>query len=179
MTRKVKLFIAMSIDGYIAGKDDDISWLSMVEKEGQDYGYSAFNETIDTYIIGRKTYDVITSFSGGVLPQAEQFDCYVITREARKNENGVTFFHGDIRELIDTIRSKPGKDIYCDGGGEVIRLLLEKNLVDEMTISIIPVLLGEGKRLFPGPAPTIPLEALPPAYFDSGLIQLKYVRFKV
>ena len=176
MSRQVKLFIAMSLDGFIAGKDDDISWLSMVEKEGKDYGYAQFMETIDTYIIGRKTYDVIRQMSGGVLPQASQYQCYVITRQQKEPEDGVVFYRGDIGELITSIRMKKGKDIYCDGGGEVIKLLLERNLIDECIISIIPVILGDGKRLFTGGTPKLLLEAEKPLYFDSGLVQLKYKR---
>lgn len=178
MERKVKLFIAMSLDGFIAGKNDDISWLSMVEKEGEDYGYAKFMESIDTYIIGRKTYDVILKMSGGVLPQAVDYKCYVISRQKQKEHNGIEFYSGEISQLIENIRSNPGKDIYCDGGAEIINLLLAKNLIDECTISIIPIILGEGIKLFIGSTPKRLLHAHKPVYFDTGLIQLKYTFIK-
>jgi dihydrofolate reductase len=79
--RKVILYICMSLDGFIATEDDDISWLSLVEKEGEDYGYTEFVKSIDTYIVGRKTYDKVLQLTGGVFPQAEEFECYVITWE--------------------------------------------------------------------------------------------------
>ena len=128
-------------------RKDDLSWLSMVEKEGEDYGYTAFQESVDTYIVGRITYDKILQLTGGVFPQAETFKCYVITRKERKSENGVTFYNGHIEDLVEELQNEDGKNIYCDGGGEIVKLLMEKNLIDEYIISIIPVILGNGKRL--------------------------------
>lgn len=174
--RKVILFISMSLDGFIAKKDDDISWLSIVEKKGEDYGYADISERVDTYIIGRKTYDVVLQLTGGEFPQSKQFDCYVITRKKRKNDNGVTFYNGNIEDLIIKLKSKPGKHIYCDGGGQVVKLLMEKNLIDEYIISIIPIILGDGIRLFTGGTETIKLKAKPAKYFSTGLVQLYFER---
>lgn len=168
----------MSLDGFIATKDDDLSWLSLIEKAGEDYGYKEFMDTVDTYIVGRKTYDVVLKLTGGVFPQAEKLKCYVVTRQMKEPENGVIFYNGDLEELILSLKNKEGKDIYCDGGAEIIKLLLEKNLIDEFTISIIPIILGDGKRLFIGNTPQLKLKALPPKHFDTGLIQLKYVKQK-
>lgn len=176
--RKVILYISMSVDGYIATHDDDLSWLSVVEAEGEDYGYTAFNETVDTYIVGRKTYDKVLSLTGGVFPQANQHACYVVTRQERKDENGVRFYNGDLGELIASLRKKEGKHIYCDGGAEIVQLLMEKQLIDEYIISIIPVLLGSGKRLFKGPTPTADVETVGGKTFPSGLIQVHYRKKK-
>jgi dihydrofolate reductase len=174
--RKLILYISMSLDGFIATQDDDLSWLSVVQKEGEDYGYTAFNETIDTYIVGRKTYEVVMKLTGGVFPQAKQHTCYVLTRQARENENGVTFYDGDVEELILRLKSEEGKNIYCDGGGEVVKLLMDKDLIDEYIVSVIPVVLGDGKRLFHGGTPRIALNALPSKQYDTGLVQLHYVK---
>jgi dihydrofolate reductase len=165
----------MSLDGFIATKDDDITFLNVADKEGEDYGYAEFTSGIDTYIIGRKTYDKVLSMVGH-LPQAKQFNCYVITRQEREPEHGITFYSGDIEDLIKSIRSTPGKNIYCDGGGEIIKLLMERDLIDEYIVSVIPTLLGEGKRLFIGGTSSFRLEAFPPKFFDTGLVQLRYVR---
>ena len=173
-TRKVILYISMSLDGYLATNDDDLSWLSIVENEGEDYGYSKFNDSVDTYIVGKKTYDVILSLTGGEFPQASQHDCYVITRQKIENIPGVTFYNGEIEKLILDLKQKPGKNIYCDGGAKIVQLLLQKNLIDEFIISVIPIILGDGKRLFLGDVPTQKLTALPPKVFPSGLIQLHY-----
>jgi dihydrofolate reductase len=172
--RKVILYISMSVDGFLATKDDDLSWLSIVEKEGEDYGYGALTASVDTYIVGRKTYEVVLNLTNGVFSQADQYDCYVITREERKPENGITFYNGDMETLIHELKQKEGGNIYCDGGGQIVKLLMEKNLIDKYIISVIPVMLGDGKRLFLGGNDKIRLKAQSSKYFDTGLVQLIY-----
>lgn len=166
----------MSLDGYLATKDDDLSWLSMVEQEGEDYGYTEFTSKVGSYLIGRKTYEVVLKLTGGDFPQAQQFDCYVITRENRVDENGIRFYNGKLEELIDRLKKENKGHIYCDGGGQLVRALLEKDLIDEYIISVIPILLGEGKRLFPGNSGQIPLTLISSKQFESGLTQLRYER---
>lgn len=174
--RKLILYISMSLDGFIASKDDDISWLSMVEKKGEDYGYVNFTKDVDTYIIGRKTYEVVLGLTGGEFPQAKNFKCFVITRESRADENGVTFYNGNIEALVKQLKEEEGKNIYCDGGGQIVKLLMEKDLIDEYIISIIPIMLGDGKRLFLGETEQVKLKNKSVKKFDTGLIQLHYVR---
>lgn len=165
----------MSLDGYLAGEDDSLDFLSSVEKKGEDYGYTAFTKNVDTYIIGRKTYDVVKKLLNGDFPQAKQYDCYVITRGAAGKKEGVTF-HNDLPALAATLKAAEGKDIYCDGGGEVVRILLEHQLIDEFIISIIPVLMGKGKRLFLEQPTFQKLKHIETRSFDTGLVQLHYVR---
>jgi dihydrofolate reductase len=174
--RKVVLYISMSLDGFIATKDDDLSWLSIVQKEGEDYGYTQFNETVDTYIVGRKTYEKVLELTGGTFPAAAQHSCYVITRKDRKDEAGVRFFNGNIADLIDELKQAKGKNIYCDGGSEIVKLLMDNNLIDEYIISIIPLLLGDGKRLFKGETPYAELALVESTSYDSGLVQVHYKR---
>lgn len=174
--RKVILYISMSLDGYIATKDDDLSWLSIVQKEGLDYGYGAMLERSDTYLVGRKTYDVVLNLTGGDFPQAAQLKCYILTRENKAPENGVTFYNGDIEALISELKSQEGKDIYCDGGGQIVKMLMEKDLIDEYIISVIPISLGDGIRLFQGGTPRLELELVSSESFDTGLVQLHYKR---
>ena len=173
---KLKLFISMSLDGYLADKEDGLEWLSIVEKQGEDYGYTAFISNVKSYIIGRKTYDVVRQLLNGEFPYADKFDCYVITREQRPEENGVQFYSGDIAGLVAKLKTENAGDIYCDGGGQIVNLLLKENLIDEFIISIIPVLLGDGKRLFPSPFPQLNLELVSTQQYDTGLVQLKYQR---
>lgn len=165
----------MSLDGFIATKDDNLDWMDVVNKEGEDYGYAEFTANVDTYIIGRKTYDWVID-KVGELPQAKQFDCYILTRSKNERRDGVTFYTGSLPELIRSIKAKQGKDIYCDGGGEIVKLFMENDLIDTFIISIIPVILGDGKRLFQGGIKGFSVSAEPPKYFDSGLVQLKYER---
>jgi dihydrofolate reductase len=174
--RRVILYISMSLDGFIATGDDDLSWLRRVEKEGEDYGYEEFSNSVDTYIVGRKTYEIIRKLTGGSFPQAEKYDCYVITRKDRPGEKGITFYNGDVEALIAKLKSEPGKHIYCDGGGELVSLLMQKDLIDEYIISVIPVILGSGIRLFQGDTPGFALKSLTARHFETGLVQLHYQR---
>ncbi len=174
--RKLSLYISMSLDGFIATKDDGLDWLSIVQKEGEDYGYAEFTKEVDTYIVGRATYDVVMKLTGGVFPQAEKFKCYVITRQEREDENGITFYNGDIEVLIKKLKSEGSKKIYCDGGGQIVKLLMEKDLIDEYIVSIIPIILGDGKRLFLGGVDQIKLKSMGVKEFESGLVQLRYER---
>ncbi|MFY0644300.1 MAG: dihydrofolate reductase [Bacteroidia bacterium] len=173
---KLILNISMSLDGYIAGDDDDLSFLAAVQAEGEDYGYSDFTSQVDAYIVGKKTYDVVMNLTDGKFPQAKLFDCYVITRQDIENSNGVTFYNGDINTLITDIKNKGGKHIYCDGGGQIVKLLLDNQLIDEYIISIIPTILGNGKRLFIGNSPPNSIEFVEAKTYKTGLVQLRYKR---
>jgi len=169
----------MTLDGFIATNEDDLSWLSTVQVEGEDYGYKAFNETVDTYIVGRRTYEIVLGLTGGVFPPAEKHKCYVITQQERVNENGVTFYNGPIEDLVNDLKVQEGKNIYCDGGAQIVQLLLQKNLIDEFIISVIPILLGDGKRLFLGNSPLTKLKLIESNQYDSGLVQLRYANMKI
>ncbi|KYG72091.1 dihydrofolate reductase [Roseivirga ehrenbergii] len=176
--RKISLFIATSLDGYIAKPNDDLSFLKLVEKEGEDYGYEQFTETIDTLIIGRKTYDYVIKEIGSSHYDNGQRDVYVITRTQRPSVGRTTFYTGSLTDLVKQLKSENGKNIYCDGGAEVINELLKNDLIDEFIISIIPVLLGNGTRLFKDGRPEQLLEFVTAKTFDTGLIQLHYKRKK-
>src|SRR5690606_5494880 len=156
--RKISLFIAMSLDGYIAKPNDDLSFLKIVEKEGEDYGYKEFTDTVDTLIIGRKTYDYVLKEIGSSHYDNGQREVYVITRTERPNIGRTFFYTGNITELVKRLKSEKGKNIYCDGGAEVINELLKHDLIDELIISIIPILVGNGTRLFKDGRPEHTLE---------------------
>lgn len=168
------MFIAMSLDGYIAKPDGDISFLSPVEQEGEDYGYSTFIDTIDTVILGRKTYDKVQSM--GVESPYGDRQILVLTRNPQLVTTNTSYYSGGLSELISSLRSQPGKHIYCDGGAETIAQLLQKNLVDEMIVSIVPILLGNGIRLFGASFPEQKLRLIDSRSFEKGLVQLHYVK---
>ncbi|MXO04831.1 dihydrofolate reductase family protein [Flavobacterium sp. HBTb2-11-1] len=172
--RKISLFIAMSLDGYIAKPNDDLSFLKLVEKEGEDYGYAEFTANIDTIIIGRKTYDYVLKEIGPSHYDNGQREVYVITRTERPPIGKTTFYTGSLMELIGRLKSEKGKNIYCDGGAEVINELLQNSLIDEFIISIIPVLLGNGTKLFKDGRPEQILEFISAKTFETGLAQLYY-----
>lgn len=176
--RKLSLFIAASLDGYIAGPNDDLSFLKMVEKEGEDYGYGAFTSTVDTIIIGRRTYDYVLKEIGAAHYDNGHNHVYVITQTMRPASGNTTFYAGKVSDLVHQLKSQDGKHIYCDGGAQVINELLHEDLVDEMIISIIPILLGKGIRLFADGRPQQVLELVHTQTFDTGLVQLHYRRKK-
>lgn len=172
MNRKVILYIATSLDGYIAKPNDDLSFLSIVEQEGQDYGYADFIKTVDAVIIGRKTYEKVISM-GFDFPHADK-DTYIITRTPRQNAGSVKYYTGDLKTLVDKLKSENGKNIFCDGGAEIVHELLKENLIDEFIISVIPILVGNGTKLFKDGRPEIKLELVSTKQFDKGLTQLHY-----
>ena len=176
--RKISIFIATSLDGYIAKPNDDLGFLRLVEKEGEDYGYSKFASTVDSIIVGRKTYDYVLKEIGSSHYDNGQRDVYVITRTQRPGVGRTTFYSGSLTELVKRLKSENGKNISCDGGAEIINELLKHDLIDEFIISIIPVFLGNGTRLFKDGRPEQSLEFLNAKTFDTGLTQLHYKRKK-
>jgi len=172
--RKVILYIATSLDGYIAGPNDDLSFLSIVEQEGEDYGYADFVKSVDTVILGRKTYD-------WVMKQVPEFlhadkESYIITRTPQPGKGKTNFYTGDLKELIIRLKSERGKNIFVDGGAEIVNELLRQKLIDEFIISVIPILLGDGTRLFKDGCPGQTLKFVEARKFDTGLLQLHYKR---
>ena len=172
--RKVILYIAMSLDGYIAKADNDMTFLTIVQKDGEDYGYNDFIKEIDTVIMGRKTYD-------WVMTQVKEFphadiDSYIITRTPGPAKGKISFYTGNLKELILELKQNAGKNIFIDGGAEIVNLLIQDNLIDEYIISIIPILLGDGVRLFRGCIMEQNLELISSKQYDTGLIQLHYKR---
>lgn len=172
MTRQVILYIAMSLDGYIAKPNDDLSFLSLVQQDGEDYGYHAFMKSVDTVILGRKTYEWVMA-QVSEFPHADQ-NTYVITRTPRPSIGKTNFYTGALKDLITTLKKENGLHIFCDGGAEIVHELLKDQFIDEFIISVIPILLGEGKRLFKDERPEQLLQLISVQSFDKGLVQLHY-----
>jgi dihydrofolate reductase len=174
MKRPVVLYIAMSLDGYIAKDEDNIDFLSIVDRPGEDYGYLAFETEVDTLIWGRKTYDKLLSF-GVPFPHKDK-RCIVLSRTRTGKDENVEYYNGAVKDLIAKLQQQSGKSIYCDGGSEVVDSLLKDNLIDKMIISIIPHLVGHGVRLFKDGRPEQSLKFTRGSTFPSGLVQLWYER---
>lgn len=172
--RKVVLYIAQSLDGYIARENNDISWLSIIERDNEDYGYNSFIETIDTVFMGRKTYEKLLTFDIEFPHKGRK--CYVLSKTLEGADENVQFFSGNIEDIITKLKEQEGKNIFIDGGSEVVRAFRDKNLIDEYVISIIPVLLGRGIRLFRETDTENKLKLVENKVYDSGLVQLKYIR---
>lgn len=169
--RKVILYIAMSLDGFIAKEDNDISFLDIVSIENEDYGYNDFYQSVDTVIMGRKTYDKIISLINE-FPHKDKLS-YILTRQERESTDNIIYYNGDLAELINNIKNDEGKDVFVDGGAEIVRQLIDLKLIDEMYISIIPILLGNGIRLFDQEKES-KLKLIDSKHFVSGLVKLHY-----
>lgn len=174
--RKLILFISMSLDGYIATKDNSLEFLSVVEQEDEDYGYNDFITSVDTVIIGRKTYEKVIAM-GYEYPHTDK-DVYILSRTAKPAIGNFKFYANNLSGLVNNLKKQLGKHIYCDGGAEVANELMKNNLIDEFIISVIPILLGDGIKLFKDNRPEQILELLSIKQFSKGLIQLHYKHVK-
>ncbi|MEH7110250.1 dihydrofolate reductase family protein [Bacillus sp. JJ1764] len=144
--RKLILFIAQSLDGYIATKEDSLEWLFKVEGEG-DNGYSEFYETIDTVMMGKRTYDWIVKNLEGPFPYQNKA-CYVFTRSPLEDTKDVKFVNEDIVTFTNALKNQDGKNIWIVGGGELLHTFFKEKLIDELIVTIAPTIIGEGIPLF-------------------------------
>lgn len=171
MTRpQCSVFIAASLDGFIARADGAIDWLAVVERPGEDYGFKTFYESVDTLVMGRKTYETALGFPAWPYDGKR---CVVLTREQRAAHHGESFFAGDPAVLVERLGAEGAKRAYVDGGA-VIGQFLAAKLVDDLTVSVIPILLGEGAPLAPALGGDVRLELVEHRAFESGLVQLRY-----
>lgn len=146
--RKITLFSAMSLDGYVARPDGNIDWLiGFPNPEKLDYGYADFLAGIDTTLMGNKTYQQILTFDMP-FPYPDKKN-YVFTRsDGYADTTFVQFVSQDIAGFVYNLKRQPGGNIWLIGGGEVNGSMLEHDLIDELYLHIIPVVLGEGIPLF-------------------------------
>ncbi|QAA30935.1 dihydrofolate reductase family protein [Clostridium manihotivorum] len=144
--RKLYLYIATSLDGYIATLDDSLEWLFKVEGEG-DNGYSEFFNTIDTVLMGRKTYDWIIKNDVGEFPYKNK-PCYVFSKTLTGKNDHVEFINEDITSFTKRLKSTTGGNIWIVGGGELLHHFIKNYLVDEFIITIAPTIIGKGIPLF-------------------------------
>ena len=171
---KVVIYIAASIDGFIAGDNDDLSFLASVEKEGEDYGYADFVSNVDTVIMGRKTYDKVLSFDVP-YPHSDR-KTYVITQSPKENKDGIVFYNGSLSDLVSELKSKKGKNVFIDGGAQIVNEFLRLDLVDEIIVSYVPVILGTGIKLFSNHGTSTQWRTLSAKQFEKGLVQIHWVK---
>ena len=130
----------MSLDGYIAKEDGDIGWLLEVEIPDEDYGYKDFVSTVDTVIMGRKTYDKVLSF--GIEFPHKGRKCYVISKSRTGSDENVDYLNGDLRDLIASLNSEEGKDIVIYEGAETGVEWMRDKLMNKYEIKLITVKWG-------------------------------------
>ena len=168
--RRIKLYTATSLDGFLARPDGGIDWLAT---EG-DYGYARFYDSIDTVVMGRRTYETALSFGAYPYPDRTGF---VFSRErAGTIDENVTFLAEDVEEFVRSLRLRPGRDVWLVGGGELARAFFEKNLIDELQLFVHPILLGAGLPLFLPRPGDLRLRLLRCRSWPNGLVELHYER---
>jgi dihydrofolate reductase len=168
--RRTKYSVACSLDGYISRPDGDVNWLFT----DQDYGMAEFLMSIDLAVMGRKTWEKVDELAPG-RHFGPNIECFVFSRTIPEGASkGARFVSGDVGEWLWSVRQHQGKDIWVVGGGEMVRSFLDQNLIDDIILSVHPILLGEGVGLFTEPYPEAELELTDCRPFDTGLVQLRY-----
>jgi dihydrofolate reductase len=174
--RKVMLRVAMSLDGFIADANGGVDWLDRFHGQGsrEDYGMTKFFRSIDTVLMGRHTHDFALSHGMSSYKGMKNF-VFTRSKPAGKRD-GVEYLAGDPADLITVLRQKPGKHIWLCGGSNLARQLLERNLVDEIGLAVIPILLGEGIPLFVKRYSETELRLVDCQAYKIGLVSLTYER---
>ena len=171
--RRVIVHIATSADGYIARSDGDLEWLTSRPAPEGFYGMNAFMKSIDTKVLGRKTYEVS-------LRMGARFDgrnrSIVFSRQSPPADAppGVEFANEPIAAFVDRLREEPGKDIWLMGGGEIIASFLDEDAIDEFVISVVPVFIGDGIPLIAPRHRHVHLDLDSVERFEDGLVQMRY-----
>ena len=176
--RKVILYIAVSIDGYIADDRGAVDWISEQDENAKmEDTFTPFFSGVDTVIMGRKTYNqIVTELSPGQWPY-EGATTYVLTRRGETdNAENIRFKNMDVCRLIEALKQESeGKDIWICGGAKVARQLISSNMIDTYHLAVIPVLLGNGIRLFGTTDQKIKLEMVGTKEYN-GIIEMVYSR---
>lgn len=172
--KKNKLFIATSIDGYIARKDGSLDWLDAIPNpDNLDYGYYKFYGSVDTLLMGRKTYEEVLGF--GVDWPYPDCKTYIVSKGEVEIKTENTYLLGQpFDQNVKELMQERGKDIWIVGGGVLITSMLDMGLIDEMLITITPVILGDGIPLFPAGSKETKFELVNTEPFETGFVNLIY-----
>jgi dihydrofolate reductase len=169
--RKVIVYIATSVDGYIARPDGDVAWLDRPMPKG-NYGMGAFYKSIDTVLMGRKTYDLALKFGQESYPGKKN---YIFSRARHKSRvSNVEFVNEAVGDFMRRLRSVKGKNIWLVGGGELIGALLDEGQIDEFIIHVIPIFIGEGIPLIHPRHRSVQLTLLSSYAYPDGVVRLHY-----
>lgn len=164
--RQVRYSVAMSLDGYIAGPNDEFDWITM----DPDIDFEEYMGRFDTFLMGRRTFELA---GGGTMPGTKTV---VVSRTLRQDDYpNVTILGEGMEEAVSRMRAEPGKDIWLFGGGSLFRSLLSAGLVDAIEVGVIPVVLGGGKPLLPPMQKGARLRLIgSKAYEKTGIVSLEY-----
>ncbi len=171
--RNVIVHIAASADGYIARPDGDLGWLTSRPAPEGFYGMNAFFQSIDTKLLGRKTYETSRRL-GARFDSGDR--TIVFSRHAPPADvpPGVEFVSDAIAPFVRGLQAQPGKDIWLMGGGELIASFLDEDAIDKFVVSVVPVFIGDGVPLIARRHRHVRLELERTERFADGLVQLHY-----
>jgi len=168
---RVSVFLGLSLDGFIARENNELDFLSIADTNPpEDTGYNAFFASVDALVVGRKTYDVVLSFPD--WPYGDK-RLIVLTSRPIQPRHGETFYNGSLPALLDQLGAEGVQHVYLDGG-ETVRQGLIADVVDDLTLSWVPIIIGSGIPLFDNTLPDIPLKLVSSRSFPSGLFQTVY-----
>lgn len=173
--KKVSLYIAISLDGYIADSKGSVEWIKGQNEDMElEDTFASFFQEVDTIVMGRKTYDqIVTRLSPGEWPYYGAIT-YVLTHNNNSTDTeSIRFLNTDICKFVADLKSAGGKNIWICGGADIAGQLIEKDVIDIYHLAIVPVILGRGIRLFDTDAPQIKL-ALVETKEYNGIIELIY-----
>src|SRR6266568_818956 len=170
--RNVIVHIATSADGYIARPDGDLEWLTSRPAPEGFYGMNAFMRSIDTKLLGRKTYEV--SLRMGAKFDSKSRNIVFSRHPPADAPSGVEFVNDAIGPFVSRLREHPGKDIWLMGGGELIASFLDEQAIDEFVISVVPVFIGDGIPLIARRHRHVSLDLHSIERFEDGVVQLHY-----
>ncbi|MFZ2103730.1 MAG: dihydrofolate reductase family protein [Oricola sp.] len=170
-----KVFIACSLDGFIARKDGDIDWLLRYPETGEDYGYAAFMDTVDGLVMGRASFEKVRTFDKWPYPKPVVVMSATLTQDDVPDalEQKVRIAGGSPSEVMRRLAGEGWRAAYVDGG-KLIQSFLAEGLISEMTITQIPVLLGSGRPLFGDMENDIHLTLEGSKGYPSGFVQSRY-----
>lgn len=176
---KTIVYIATSLDGYIARKDGSIDWLESIEDpKNEDYGYNDFIKKIDAIVMGRKTYEFVLSFPIWHYKRP----VFVLSRKIRnipsRLKNKVTLLSMKPKKVLEYLSHKGYKNIYVDGG-KTIQNFLKEDLIDEIIITKIPLLIGGGIPLFGYLRNDLTFEHIKTKVYQNGLVKSHYKRKRI
>lgn len=179
MKKKNIVYIACSLDGYIADKDGGLDWLhSIPNPDGVDMGFSKFISSIDAIVMGRNTFETVCSFD---IEWPYSVPVFVmsntLTAISEKFSSKAELVKGTLNEILDTIHKKGHAKLYIDGG-KTIQNFLREDLIDELIISTMPILLGGGVSLFGELSSPLNFEHISSEVFLDAIVQNAYKRVK-
>ncbi|MCW2269712.1 dihydrofolate reductase family protein [Pseudomonas sp. JUb96] len=172
MTLKTSVYIATSLDGFIARESGELDWLMVATSSSDDHGYAAYMATIDTLVMGRNTFEKVLTFGEWPYPHKRVVVLSSTLSQADAGQN-VEVHPGPLADLLDYLQETGAKSLYLDGG-KVIQSFLREGWLDELTITRIPVLLGSGISLFGALAEDVVLQHVRSTTFENGFVQSTY-----